>query len=57
MISSPEPVEIREYDVHVLEVVPGVTRTPAMERVGLNFDVPGLQVAELADVARERLEQ
>jgi uncharacterized protein len=35
----------------------GVTRTPAMERVGLNFDVPGLRVAEPADVAREGLEQ
>lgn len=50
-------LELREYDVHVLELVLGVTRTPAMERVGLNFDVPGLKVAEPADVAREGLEQ
>lgn len=50
-------LELREYDVHVLELVLGVTRTPAMERVGLNFDVPGLRVAEPADVAREGLEQ
>lgn len=50
-------LELREFDVHVLELVLGVTRTPAMERVGLNFDVPGLRVAEPADVAREGLEQ
>jgi short-subunit dehydrogenase len=50
-------LELREFDVHVLELVLGVTRTPAMERVGLNFDVPGLRVAESADVAREGLEQ
>lgn len=49
-------LELREYDVHVLELVLGVTRTPAMERVGLNFDVPGLKVADPADVAREGLE-
>lgn len=34
-------LELRDYNVHVLELVLGVTRTPAMERVGLNFDVPG----------------
>jgi uncharacterized protein len=50
-------LELREHDVHVLELVLGVTRTPAMERVGLNFDVPGLKVAEPADVAREGLAQ
>jgi short-subunit dehydrogenase len=50
-------LELREYDVDVLELVLGVTRTPAMERVGLNFDVPGMRVAEPADVAREGLEQ
>jgi short-subunit dehydrogenase len=50
-------LELRDYDVHVLELVLGVTRTPAMERVGLNFDVPGLKVAEPADVAREGLAQ
>lgn len=50
-------LELREFDVHVLELVLGVTRTPAMERVGLNFDVPGMRVAEPADVAREGLEQ
>jgi hypothetical protein len=50
-------LELREYEVHVLELVLGVTRTPAMERVGLNFEVPGLRVADPADVAREGLEQ
>lgn len=50
-------LELREYGVDVLELVLGVTRTPAMERVGLNFDVPGMRVAEPADVAREGLEQ
>lgn len=50
-------LELRKFDVDVLELVLGVTRTPAMERVGLNFDVPGLRVAEPADVAREGLEQ
>jgi short-subunit dehydrogenase len=50
-------LELREHNVHVLELVLGVTRTPAMERVGLNFDVPGLRVAEPRDVAREGLAQ
>jgi short-subunit dehydrogenase len=50
-------LELLEHDVHVLELVLGVTRTPAMERVGLNFDVPGLRVAEPDDVAREGLER
>lgn len=48
-------LELRDHDVHVLELVLGVTRTPAMERVGLNFEVPGLLVAEPADVAAEGL--
>jgi len=50
-------VELRDYDVHVLELVLGVTRTPAMQRVGLNFEVPGLQVSDPADVAREGLDR
>lgn len=50
-------LELREHNVDVLELVLGVTRTPAMERVGLNFDVPGMKVAEPADVAREGLAQ
>ena len=48
-------LELREHNVDVLELVLGVTRTPAMERVGLNFDIPGLRVAEPHDVAREGL--
>ncbi|MFD0211479.1 SDR family NAD(P)-dependent oxidoreductase [Streptomyces hirsutus] len=49
-------LELREYGVHVLELVLGVTRTPAMERAGLRMDLPGLRVAEPDDVAREGLE-
>lgn len=50
-------LELREHNVHVLELVLGVTNTPAMQRVGLNFDVPGLRVSDPADVAREGLER
>lgn len=50
-------LELREHGVDVLELILGVTRTPAMERAGLNFDIPGLNVAEPQDVAREGLEQ
>ena len=49
-------MELRDHGVDVLELVLGVTRTPAMERAGLNFDTPGIVVAEPADVAREGLE-
>jgi short-subunit dehydrogenase len=48
-------LELREHGVHVLELVLGVTRTPAMERAGLDFNIPGLNVAEPDDVAREGL--
>ncbi|WP_395307431.1 SDR family NAD(P)-dependent oxidoreductase [Mycobacterium sp. AMU20-3851] len=48
-------LELRDHDVDVLELVLGVTRTPAMERVGLNFDVPGIAVSEPAEVAAEGL--
>lgn len=50
-------LELQEYDVDVLEFVLGVTRTPAMERAGLNFDVPGMHVSEPEAVAREALAQ
>ncbi|SUA42246.1 Fatty acyl-CoA reductase [Nocardia africana] len=50
-------LELRDYNVDVLHLVLGVTRTPAMARAGLNFDIPGMLVAEPADVAREGLEQ
>ncbi|MED5810984.1 SDR family NAD(P)-dependent oxidoreductase [Mycolicibacterium sp. 050232] len=48
-------LELRERNVDVLELVLGVTRTPAMERVGLNFDAPGILVNDPADVAAEGL--
>lgn len=49
-------LELKEHGVHVLELVLGVTRTPAMERAGLRMDLPGMNVAEPDDVAREGLE-
>ena len=49
-------IELREHGVDVLELVLGVTRTPAMERVGLNFDIPGMKVADPAEVAQEGLD-
>lgn len=48
-------LELRERNVDVLELVLGVTRTPAMERIGLNFDAPGILVNEPAEVAAEGL--
>ncbi|ORA11056.1 SDR family NAD(P)-dependent oxidoreductase [Mycobacterium asiaticum] len=48
-------LELRDHNVDVLDLLLGVTRTPAMERAGLNFDVPGLSVSDPADVAREGL--
>ena len=47
--------EMREYGVDVLEFVLGLTRTPAMVRAGLNFDVPGVAVTEPAEAAQEAL--
>ncbi|MEO9222117.1 MAG: SDR family NAD(P)-dependent oxidoreductase [Mycobacteriaceae bacterium] len=49
-------LELKPFNVHVVELVLGVTRTPAMERAGLRFDIPGLNVAEAEDVAHEGLE-
>ena len=49
-------LELREFNVEVVELVLGVTRTPAMQRLGLNFDAPGLRVADPADAAREGLD-
>lgn len=48
-------LEMREHDVDVVEFVLGVTRTPAMARAGLDFDIPGLHVSEPDDVARQAL--
>lgn len=50
-------LELAPHGVDVLELVLGVTRTPAMERAGLHLDLPGLNVAEPEDVAREGLER
>lgn len=48
-------LEMRQHGVDVLELVLGVTRTPAMARIGYPMDTPGVQVSEPADVAREGL--
>jgi uncharacterized protein len=48
-------LELREQNVDVVELVLGVTRTPAMERVGLNFDAPGIIVNDPGEVAAEGL--
>jgi short-subunit dehydrogenase len=49
-------LELQPFGVHVVEFVLGLTRTPAMIREGLNFDLPGVKAAEPDDVAREGLE-
>jgi short-subunit dehydrogenase len=49
-------LELRPYGVHVLHLVLGATRTPAMERAGLRFDLPGLRVDEPDEVAAAGLE-
>jgi short-subunit dehydrogenase len=43
-------LELQPHGVHVLHLVLGATRTPAMERAGLRFDLPGLQVDEPDEV-------
>ncbi len=48
-------LELKAVGVDVLHLVLGVTRTPAMERGGLRLDLPGLVVADPAEVAREGL--
>jgi short-subunit dehydrogenase len=48
--------EMRPYNVHVLALMLGVTRTPAMERLGLKFDTPGMEADEPDDVAQEGLD-
>lgn len=44
-------LELRPHGVHVLHLVLGATRTPAMERAGLRFDLPGLRVDDPDEVA------
>ena len=48
-------LEMREYGVDVVEVILGVTRTPAMIRAGLDMDLPGMTVSEPHEVADEVL--
>ncbi|MFE8013853.1 SDR family NAD(P)-dependent oxidoreductase [Streptomyces antibioticus] len=48
-------VELRPHGVQVLHPILGVTRTPAMERLGLRMDLPGLDVADPGDIAEEIL--
>lgn len=48
-------LELKDHGVHVLELMLGVTHTPAMERMGLNFERPGLVFSEPADVAAQGL--
>ncbi|OHU32259.1 SDR family NAD(P)-dependent oxidoreductase [Mycobacteroides chelonae] len=48
-------LELREYNVHVLELVLGVTDTPAMRRIGLNLEVPGMHISTAKDVAAQGL--
>ncbi|MEY1677090.1 SDR family NAD(P)-dependent oxidoreductase [Gordonia sp. ABKF26] len=47
-------LELRDHGVDVLELVLGVTRTPAMERAGMNLG-GAMKVSEPDDVAREGL--
>lgn len=49
-------VELKPHGVDVLELCLGPTRTPAMERLGMKFDGPGVKASYPADVAREGLE-
>ena len=48
--------ELRPYGVQVLHFVAGLTRTPAMERLGVRMDVPGMTVSDPVDVARDLLD-
>lgn len=48
--------EMKPYGVDVLELCLPLTRTPAMERLGLKFDTPGMRSSDPAVVAREAIE-
>lgn len=48
-------LELRPHGVDVLELSIGLTRTPAMERLGMKFDEPGVESSDPAVVAREGL--
>jgi short-subunit dehydrogenase len=47
--------ELAPHGVQVLHAVLGLTRTPAMERLGLRMDVPGVHASDAGDVAEELL--
>lgn len=49
-------LELKDRGVHVLELMLGVTRTPAMERMGLDYERPGLVFSEPEDVAAQGLQ-
>lgn len=49
-------LELKPHNVDVLELCLGLTRTPAMERLGYDFDKPGQVSSDPATVAREGLE-
>lgn len=48
-------VELQPHGVDVLELCLGPTRTPAMDRLGMKFDAPGMKSSDPEDVAREGL--
>ena len=48
--------ELRPHGVHVLGLILGLTRTPAMARLGLRMDHPDFPPADPEAVAREGLE-
>ncbi|WP_051024669.1 SDR family NAD(P)-dependent oxidoreductase [Nocardia aobensis] len=48
-------LEMQDHNVDVLELVLGLTRTPAMARAGLKMDAPGLLISEPRDVAAQGL--
>lgn len=48
-------LELRDDGVDVLCLVLGLTRTPAMEHVGMDLDIPGMEAADPDDVVREGL--
>ncbi|MFS3130765.1 SDR family NAD(P)-dependent oxidoreductase [Nocardioides sp. Bht2] len=48
-------VELKPHGVDVLELCLGLTRTPAMERLGYDFDKPGQKSSSPAVVAAEGL--
>ena len=48
--------ELKPYNVHVLGLILGATKTPAMARIGLKLDAPGYEAADPDAVAQEGLD-